>query len=84
MGGRGGAAKGAAIEGIDRHPKYKIRCPLVIERAYSAGPLKREEGVHGGRRAARISFADYVAIHLNFLQEVVQPEGGYQRRRAMR
>ncbi len=80
--GMGVGSERAGIDGVDTESYAVVRdydVPLVIGNvgAPQLVPQKRKRayGADDVRRAMELIDADCVAIHLNFLQEVVQPEG---------
>lgn len=80
--GMGVGSERAGIDGVDTESYEVIKdydVPLVIGNVGApqlvAQKRKRTYGVEDVKRARELVDADYVAIHLNFLQEVVQPEG---------
>ena len=85
--GMGVGSQRAAIEGIDRESYAVIKdydVPLVIGNV-GAPQLIRQKGKKQFTAeeiddAAELIGADAMAVHLNFLQEVVQPEGDIRAR----
>ena len=80
--GMGVGSERAGIDGVDTESYAVIKdydVPLVIGNvgAPQLVPQKNRKayGVEDVRKAMDLIDADCVAIHLNFLQEVVQPEG---------
>lgn len=85
--GMGVGSQRAALEGIDEESYTVIKdhdIPLVIGNVGAPQLVsqqgKRKYGVDDIKRAQDLIDADVVAIHLNFLQEVVQPEGDIRSR----
>jgi len=80
--GMGVGSERAAIEGVDKESYSIIKdydVPLVIGNV-GAPQLIDQKGKKGYtaddvRKAMDIIDADYMAVHLNYLQESVQPEG---------
>ena len=80
--GMGVGSERAGIDGVDTESYAIIKdygVPLVIGNVGAPQLVpqknKRAYGVDDVRKAMELIDADCVAIHLNFLQEVVQPEG---------
>ena len=80
--GMGVGSERAGIDGVDTESYSVIKdygVPLVIGNVGAPQLIpqkgKRAYGVDDVCKARELIDADYVAIHLNFLQEVVQPEG---------
>ena len=80
--GMGVGSERAGIDGVDEKSYAVIRdydVPLVIGNVGAPQLVKQKNkkayGADAVRKAKELIDADYVAIHLNFLQEVVQPEG---------
>ena len=80
--GMGVGSERAGIDGVDTESYAIIKdydVPLVIGNVGAPQLVpqknKRAYGVEDVRKAMDLIYADCVAIHLNFLQEVVQPEG---------
>lgn len=80
--GMGVGSERAGIDGVDTESYAIIKdydVPLVIGNVGAPQLVpqknKRAYGVEDVRKAMDLIDADCVAIHLNFLQEVVQPEG---------
>ena len=80
--GMGVGSERAGIDGVDTESYAVIKdydVPLVIGNVGAPQLVpqknKRAYGVEDVRKAMDLIDADCVAIHLNFLQEVVQPEG---------
>ena len=85
--GMGVGSERAAIEGVDTESYSVIKdydVPLVIGNV-GAPQLIDQKGRKGFtaddvRKAMDIIDADYMAVHLNYLQEAVQPEGDMRAR----
>ena len=85
--GMGVGSERAAIEGVDKESYSIIKdydVPLVIGNV-GAPQLIDQKGKRGYtiddvRKAMDIIDADYMAVHLNYLQESVQPEGDMRSR----
>lgn len=80
--GMGVGSERAGIDGVDEKSYSVIKdydVPLVIGNVGAPQLIKQKNkrayGVEDVLKAKELIDADYVAIHLNFLQEVVQPEG---------
>ncbi len=80
--GMGVGSERAGIDGVDEKSYAVIKdydVPLVIGNVGAPQLVKQKNkqayGADAVRKAIDLIDADYVAIHLNFLQEVVQPEG---------
>lgn len=80
--GMGTGSERAGIDGVDERSYSVIKdydVPLVIGNigAPQLIPQKRKRAydMTDVTRAVELVDADYIALHLNFLQEVVQPEG---------
>ncbi len=80
--GMGVGSERAGIDDVDTESYEIIKnydVPLVIGNVGAPQLIKQKKkkayGVEDINKAKDLIDADYVAIHLNFLQEVVQPEG---------
>lgn len=80
--GMGVGSQRAGIDGVDTESYEIIKnydVPLLIGNVGAPQLVqqkkKRAYGIEDVQRARDLIDADYVAIHLNFLQEIVQPEG---------
>lgn len=80
--GMGTGSERAGIDGVDESSYTVIKefdVPLVIGNVGAPQLIpqkkKRAYGKEDIEKAMDLIGADYVALHLNFLQEVVQPEG---------
>ena len=80
--GMGTGSERAGIDGVDEGSYSVIRdydVPLVIGNIGAPQLIsqknKRGYGAEDVKAAMDLIDADYIALHLNFLQEVVQPEG---------
>ena len=80
--GMGTGSERAGIDGVDERSYTVIRdydVPLVIGNIGAPQLIqqknKRAYGTGDVEKAIELIDADYIALHLNFLQEVVQPEG---------
>src|SRR5256885_2550936 len=79
----GGGSQRAAVEKPDLEPTYSVvkdyGGPLVFSNLGAPQLVpqegKRAHGVADARKAMQMIKADALIVHLNFLQEVVQPEG---------
>lgn len=80
--GMGTGSERAGIDGVDERSYSVIKdfdVPLVIGNIGAPQLIaQRNKRAYGGEdveKAIELIDADYIALHLNFLQEVVQPEG---------
>lgn len=80
--GMGTGSERAGVDGVDENSYRIIRdydVPLVIGNIGAPQLIeqgkKRAYGKMDIEKAMELIDADYIALHLNFLQEVVQPEG---------
>lgn len=80
--GMGTGSERAGIDGVDERSYTVVKehdVPLMIGNVGAPQLIpqknKRAYGAEDIERAIDLIDADYVALHLNFLQEVVQPEG---------
>lgn len=70
----------AVIKGYDIPLVYaNIGAPQLIDQDDGHDPI----GVEAGKRAMKMVDADLLAIHLNYLQEIAQPEGDLRAKGAM-
>lgn len=80
--GMGIGSERAGIDNVDTESYAVIKdfdVPLVIGNVGAPQLIKQKSkkayGIEDIRKAQELIDADYVAIHLNYLQEIVQPEG---------
>ncbi|RZN34058.1 MAG: type 2 isopentenyl-diphosphate Delta-isomerase [Methanophagales archaeon ANME-1-THS] len=76
--GMGVGSQRAALEGAEHEDSFRVvrdAAPTSFIYANLGAPQVKEYGVEGVERVIEMIDADAVAIHLNFLQEAIQPEG---------
>jgi len=76
--GIGVGSQRAALEGAEMEDSFRVVRDVAPESfiyANLGAPQLKEYGVEGVERVIEMIGADAVAIHLNFLQEAIQPEG---------
>ncbi len=81
--GMGVGSQRAALEGIEHEDSFRVvrdAAPDSFIYANLGAPQLLEYGVEGVERIIEMIDADAVAIHLNFLQEAIQPEGNVDAR----
>ena len=81
--GMGVGSQRAALEGIEHEDSFRVVrdvAPDSFIYANLGAPQLLEYGVEGVKRVIEMIDADAVAIHLNFLQEAIQPEGNVDAR----
>ncbi|MFZ2071384.1 MAG: type 2 isopentenyl-diphosphate Delta-isomerase [Halobacteriota archaeon] len=81
--GLGVGSQRAGLEGNEQEDSFRIVrdvAPNTFIYANLGAPQLREYGMEGVERVIEMIDADAVAIHLNFLQEAIQPEGNVDAR----
>ncbi len=81
--GIGVGSQRAALEGSDQEDSFRVvrdRAPDSFIYANLGAPQLKDYGVEGVERVIEMIDANAVAIHLNFLQEAIQPEGNVDAR----
>ena len=81
--GIGVGSQRAALEGADQEDSFRVVrdvAPDCFIYANLGAPQLKEYGVEGVERVIEMIDANAVAIHLNFLQEAIQPEGNVDAR----
>jgi len=81
--GMGVGSQRAALEGIEQEDSFRVVrdvAPNSFIYANLGAPQLKEYGIEGVERVIEMIDADAVAIHLNFLQEAIQPEGNVDAR----
>ncbi|MCW3133022.1 MAG: type 2 isopentenyl-diphosphate Delta-isomerase [Methanophagales archaeon] len=81
--GMGVGSQRAALEGIEQEDSFRVVrniAPNAFIYANIGAPQLMEYGIEGVERVIEMIDADAVAIHLNFLQEAIQPEGNVDAR----
>ncbi len=76
--GMGVGSQRAALEGTELEASFRVVrdvAPDLFIYANLGAPQLKEYGVEGVERVIEMIGADAIAIHLNFLQEAIQPEG---------
>jgi isopentenyl-diphosphate delta-isomerase len=76
--GMGVGSQRAALEGTEHEDSFRVVrdvAPDSFIYANLGAPQVKEYGVEGVKRVIEMIGADAIAIHLNFLQEAIQPEG---------
>ena len=76
--GMGVGSQRAALESAEHEDSFRVVrtvAPTSFIYANLGAPQVREYGIEGVERVIEMIDADAVAIHLNFLQEAIQPEG---------
>jgi isopentenyl-diphosphate delta-isomerase len=76
--GMGVGSQRAALEGEEHEDSFRVVrdvAPDSFIYANLGAPQVKEYGIEGVERVIEMIDADALAIHLNFLQEAVQPEG---------
>ena len=81
--GMGVGSQRAALEGEEQEDSFRVVrdvAPDSFIYANLGAPQVKEYGIEGVERVIEMIDADALAIHLNFLQEAVQPEGNIDAR----
>lgn len=81
--GMGVGSQRAALEGEEQEDSFRVVrdvAPDSFIYANLGAPQVKEYGIEGVERVIEMIDADAVAIHLNFLQEAIQPEGNVDAR----
>ncbi|MGB2728833.1 MAG: type 2 isopentenyl-diphosphate Delta-isomerase [Halobacteriota archaeon] len=81
--GMGVGSQRAALEGTEQEDSFRVVrdvAPDSFIYANIGAPQLKEYGIEGVERVIAMIDADAVAIHLNFLQEAIQPEGNVDAR----
>ncbi len=81
--GMGVGSQRAALEGTEQEDSFRVVrdvAPDSFIYANLGAPQLKEYGIEGVERVIEMIDADAVAIHLNFLQEAIQPEGNVDAR----
>ncbi len=81
--GMGVGSQRAALEGEEQEDSFRVVrdiAPNSFIYANIGAPQLKEYGIEGVERVVEMIDADAVAIHLNFLQEAIQPEGNVDAR----
>ncbi|MCK4476598.1 MAG: type 2 isopentenyl-diphosphate Delta-isomerase [Methanophagales archaeon] len=81
--GMGVGSQRAALEGIEQEDSFRVVrdvAPNSFIYANIGAPQLKESGIEGVERVIQMIDADAIAIHLNFLQEAIQPEGNVDAR----
>lgn len=81
--GIGVGSQRAALEGTAQEDSFRVVrdvAPNTFIYANFGAPQLSEYGIDGVERVIEMIDADAVAIHLNFLQEAIQPEGNVDAR----
>jgi isopentenyl-diphosphate delta-isomerase len=81
--GMGVGSQRAALEGIEQEDSFRVVrdvAPNAFIYANIGAPQLKEYGIEGVERVIEMIDADAIAIHLNFLQEAIQPEGNVDAR----
>ncbi|MGC9443789.1 MAG: type 2 isopentenyl-diphosphate Delta-isomerase [Candidatus Methanospirareceae archaeon] len=81
--GIGVGSQRAALEGTDQEDSFRVvrdRAPDSFIYANLGAPQLKDYGVAGVERVIEMIDANAIAIHLNFLQEAIQPEGNVDAR----
>jgi isopentenyl-diphosphate delta-isomerase len=76
--GMGVGSQRAALEGSEHEDSFRVVrdvAPNSFIYANLGAPQLKDYGIEGVERVIDMIDADAVAIHLNFLQEAIQPEG---------
>ena len=76
--GMGVGSQRAALEGTEQEDSFRVVrdvAPDSFIYANIGAPQLKEYGIEGVERVIEMIDADAIAIHLNFLQEAIQPEG---------
>jgi isopentenyl-diphosphate delta-isomerase len=76
--GMGVGSQRAALEGTELEASFRVVrdvAPNLFIYANLGAPQLKEYGIEGVERVIEMIGADAIAIHLNFLQEAIQPEG---------
>jgi len=76
--GMGVGSQRAALEGAEQEGSFRVVrdvAPDTFICANLGAPQVKEYGIEGVERVIEMIDADALAIHLNFLQEAIQPEG---------
>jgi len=76
--GMGVGSQRAALEGTEHEDSFRVVrdvAPNSFIYANLGAPQLKEYGIEGVERVIEMIDADAIAIHLNFLQEAIQPEG---------
>jgi len=81
--GMGVGSQRAALEGTEQEDSFRVVrdvAPNSFIYANLGAPQLKEYGVEGVERVIEMIDANAIAIHLNFLQEAIQPEGNVDAR----
>ncbi|RJS71517.1 type 2 isopentenyl-diphosphate Delta-isomerase [Methanophagales archaeon] len=81
--GMGVGSQRAALEGTEQEDSFRVVrdiAPNSFIYANLGAPQLKEYGIEGVERVIEMIDADAIAIHLNFLQEAIQPEGNVDAR----
>jgi isopentenyl-diphosphate delta-isomerase len=81
--GIGVGSQRAALEGVEQEETFRVVrdvAPEAFIYANLGAPQVKEYGIAGIERVIEMIDANAVAIHLNFLQEAIQPEGNVDAR----
>ena len=81
--GMGVGSQRAALEGTEHEDSFRVVrdvAPNSFIYANLGAPQLKEYGIEGVERVIEMIDADAIAIHLNFLQEAIQPEGNVDAR----
>ncbi|MDI6886002.1 MAG: type 2 isopentenyl-diphosphate Delta-isomerase [archaeon] len=81
--GMGVGSQRAALEGAEQEDSFRVVrdvAPDSFIYANLGAPQVKEYGIGGVERVIEMIDADALAIHLNFLQEAIQPEGNLDAR----
>lgn len=76
--GLGVGSQRAALEGTEQEDSFRVvrdLAPNSFIYANLGAPQVKEYGIEGVERVIEMIDANAIAIHLNFLQEAIQPEG---------
>ncbi len=81
--GMGVGSQRAALEGTEQEDSFRVArdvAPNSFLYANLGAPQLMEYGIEGVERVIEMIDADAIAVHLNFLQEAIQPEGNVDAR----
>jgi len=81
--GMGVGSQRAALEGTEQEDSFRVVrdvAPNSFVYANLGAPQLKEYGIEGVERVIEMIDANAIAIHLNFLQEAIQPEGNVDAR----